>query len=111
MNEEEFGFSNALAWSADSKTLSWIRYDESKVRTYTLQLFKGAYPTLNQYNTYPGEYSYKYPKAGEENSTVTAWSYNLSNGAVRKYDCLWLLMDISHASKQLMMRIVLFFIL
>lgn len=86
VNEEEFGFSNALAWSADSKTLSWIRYDESKVRTYTLQLFKGAYPTLNQYNTYPGEYSYKYPKAGEENSTVTAWSYNLSNGAVRKYD-------------------------
>ena len=30
VNEEEFGFSNALAWSADSKTLSWIRYDESK---------------------------------------------------------------------------------
>lgn len=34
VNEEEFGFNNALAWGADSKTLSWIRYDESKVKTY-----------------------------------------------------------------------------
>ena len=34
VNEEEFGFNNALAWSADSKTLSWIKYDESEVKKF-----------------------------------------------------------------------------
>ena len=86
VNEEEFGFNNALAWSADSRTLSWIRYDESKVKTYSLQLFKGSHPAFNKYETYPGEYSYKYPKAGEDNSQVSAWAYSLGDGSVRKYD-------------------------
>lgn len=86
VNEEEFGFNNALAWSADSKTLSWIRYDESKVKTYSLQLFQGARPMLTNYRTYPGLYSYKYPKAGEDNSVVTAWSYSLDNGKTLKYE-------------------------
>ena len=49
VNEEEFGFNNALAWSADSKTLSWIRYDESKVKTYSLQMFEGAKPAFKNY--------------------------------------------------------------
>ncbi len=86
VNEEEFGFNKALAWSADSKTLSWIRYDESKVKTYSLQLFQGARPTFNDYRTYPGLYSYKYPKAGEDNAIVTAWSYSLISGKTLKYD-------------------------
>ena len=59
VNEEEFGFNNALAWGADSKTLSWIRYDESKVKTYSLQMFEGAKPTFKKYEVYPGDYSYK----------------------------------------------------
>ena len=86
MNEEEFGFNNALAWSADSKTLSWIRYDESEVKSYTLQFYKGSHPAYDMFDIYPGDYSYKYPKAGEANSKVSAWSYSLSNGTVRKYD-------------------------
>ena len=86
VNEEEFGFNNALAWSADSKTLSWIKYDESQVKTYTLQFYKGSHPTFEQFAIYPGDYNYKYPKAGEANSKVSAWSYNLSDGKVRKYD-------------------------
>lgn len=55
VNEEEFGFNNAIAWSADSRTLSWIRYDESGVKTYSLQIFAGMYPTNEQYKVYPGE--------------------------------------------------------
>ena len=86
VNEEEFGFNNALAWSADSKTLSWIKYDESKVKSFTLQFYKGSHPTFEMFDIYPGDYSYKYPKAGEANSKVSAWSYNLTDGAVRKYD-------------------------
>lgn len=85
VNEEEFSFNNALAWSADSKTLSWIRYDESNVKTYSLQLFKGSDPELDEYSDYPGLYSYKYPKAGQDNSKVSAWRYDLASGSTMQY--------------------------
>lgn len=85
VNEEEFGFNNALAWSSDSRFLSWIRYDESRVKTYSLQLYKGLEPERKEYATYPGEYSYKYPKAGEQNSTVSAWSYDTESAQTRRY--------------------------
>ena len=80
MNEEEFGFNKAFAWNADGTALSWIRYDESKVKTYSLQLFCGQKPALKQYADYPGEYSYKYPKAGQDNSEVSLWSYDVKAG-------------------------------
>lgn len=78
--EEEFTFNKAFAWNADGTSISWIRFDESKVKTYSLQMFKGSHPELKENAIYPGEYSYKYPKAGEDNSVVTAWSYNLKDG-------------------------------
>ncbi len=83
--EEEFGFNNALAWSADGKSLSWIRFDESAVKTFSLQSYKGASPVRSQYEVYPGEYSYKYPKAGEDNSKVSVWSYRLADGRTVQY--------------------------
>lgn len=85
VNEEEFSFNNALAWGADSKTISWIRYDESNVKTYSLQMFKGENPAMDEYADYPGLYSYKYPKAGQENSKVSALSYNLETGKTTTY--------------------------
>ena len=85
VNEEEFSFNNALAWGADSKTLSWIRYDESNVKTYSLQLFKGEEPERKEFFDYPGLYSYKYPKAGQENSKVSAWCYNITTGKTIGY--------------------------
>ena len=78
--EEEFAFNRAFAWNADGSSISWIRFDESKVKTYSLQLFKGLNPELTENTVYPGEYSYKYPKAGEDNSKVTAWSYDMRSG-------------------------------
>lgn len=80
VNEEEFGFNRAFAWNSDGTSISWIRYDESKVKTYSLQLFQGAKPALSQYADYPGEYSYKYPKAGQDNSVVSLWTYQLATG-------------------------------
>ena len=85
VNEEEFSFNNALAWDASSKTISWIRYDESNVKTYSLQLFRGAEPEMDEFSDYPGLYSYKYPKAGQENSKVSALCYNLSTGKTISY--------------------------
>ncbi len=84
VNEEEFGFSRALTFNADGTMLCWIRYDESKVKTYSLQLFRGEKPEHNEYADYPGTYSYKYPKAGQDNSTVTAWSYEVKTHKVRQ---------------------------
>lgn len=81
--EEEFSFNRAFAWNADGSSIGWIRFDESQVKTYSLQMFQGAKPTRNEYATYPGEYSYKYPKAGEDNSKVSLWSYSLKDGKTR----------------------------
>jgi len=79
VNEEEFSFNCAYAFNADGTMLCWVKYDESKVKTYTLQLFKGEKPARMEYAEYPGLYSYKYPKAGEDNSKVSVWSYDIKS--------------------------------
>ena len=84
--EEEFSFNKAFAWNADGTALGWIRFDESKVKTYSLQLFEGAKPARSEFHDYPGEYSYKYPKAGQDNSKVSLWSYDLKNGKTIRLD-------------------------
>ena len=84
VNEEEFGFNSALVFTADGSMLCWIKYDESKVKQYSLQLFKGRSPELTENAIYPGTYSYKYPKAGEENSGVSAWSYDIKSHRIQQ---------------------------
>ena len=78
VNEEEFSFSTSMAFTPDSRHLCWIRYDESGVKTYSLQLFQGLRPQKTEFADYPGEYSYKYPKAGQDNAVVTAWRCDLA---------------------------------
>lgn len=84
VNEEEFGFNSALTFNADGTMICWLRYDESKVKTYSLEMYKGMKPTKEEYDTYPGFYSYKYPKAGEDNSTVSAWSYDIKSHKINR---------------------------
>lgn len=84
VNEEEFGFNSALTFNADGTMICWLRYDESKVKTYSLEMYKGMKPTKEEYDTYPGLYSYKYPKAGEDNSTVSAWSYDIKSHKINR---------------------------
>lgn len=84
VNEEEFGFNSALTFNADGTMICWIRYDESKVKTYSLEMYKGMKPAKEEYDTYPGSYSYKYPKAGEDNSTVSAWSYDIKSHKINR---------------------------
>ena len=79
VNEEEFGLSRALTFNADGTMLCWIKYDESKVKQYSLQFFKGSKSERMENATYPSSYSYKYPKAGEENSRVSAWSFDIKS--------------------------------
>jgi dipeptidyl-peptidase-4 len=77
--EEEFSFAQAFYWSPDGKKLAYHRFDESNVRQYTMQKWnKGA--------LYPEDYVFKYPKAGESNSVVEIWIYDLASGKKVKAD-------------------------
>lgn len=76
--EEEFGFKKAYQWSPDGKYIAYIKFNESRVKQYTLIKYAGEEPHLAQYELYPGLYTYKYPKAGEDNSIVSVHIYNVS---------------------------------
>lgn len=84
VNEEEFGFNTALAFNADGTMICWIRYDETAVPEYSLQMYRGQKPDRKEYAVYPGLYSYKYPKAGQKNSSVSVLSYDIQSKQTRK---------------------------
>lgn len=73
--EEEFGFTKAFFWSPDGNKIAFYRFDESKVKEYTLTKYGKLYPEL---------YTYKYPKAGEDNSVVDIYVYDLTTGKTVK---------------------------
>ncbi len=76
--EEEFGFNQAYAWSPDSRTIAFYRFDESRVKQYLMNRFDGQ--------LYPTVYAFKYPKAGEENAVVTIHAYDLASGRTQAID-------------------------
>ena len=75
--EEEFGFSKAFEWSPDSKFLAFIKFNETEVPMFNIPMYQGQKPALKEYELYPGNTSYKYPKAGEKNSVVSVRIYDL----------------------------------
>ncbi len=75
--EEELGLSKAFCWSTDSKKIAFMKFDESKVKEMNLTVYG---------ELYPAEATYKYPKAGEDNSIVTVWVYNVSASKTTKVD-------------------------
>lgn len=84
--QEEFGILNSLCWSADGKTLAFIRWDESEVPMYSMTMYEGDCRPDSTRALYPGSYDYKYPVAGEKNSVVTVWSYNVDSGKLTRLD-------------------------
>ena len=84
VNEEEFGHSRAMVFTADSKQLVWVRYDESKVRQYSMPLYQGKAPAYDEYAEYPGAYTYKYPVAGADNAQCTVWSFDIASRQTRQ---------------------------
>ena len=69
--EEEFGLVRSFKWSNDSKHIAYYKFDESKVKEFSMDLFKGG--------LYPTQEVFKYPKAGEDNSYLSLHLYNLNN--------------------------------
>ena len=42
-------------------------------------MFMGSHPAMKAYEVYPGAYTYKYPKAGEDNAIVSVWAYDIQS--------------------------------
>ena len=82
--EEEFSTNCSMVFSADSRQIVWIRYDESAVKQYSMQIFKGLDPERSEYAEYPGDYTYKYPVPGQVNSKVSVHSYDIQSHQTRK---------------------------
>lgn len=83
VNEEEFSTNRSFDFSADSKMLAWVRYDESQVPMYDMQMFKGLNPSIETNANYPGAYSYKYPIAGQKNSDIKVMTFDIKNRVTR----------------------------
>ncbi len=73
--EEEFAFVKAFDWSADSKKVAYIRFDESQVPEFSMSMFgKELYPMMQ---------TFKYPKAGEKNALVSLHIYDVNSNGVK----------------------------
>lgn len=70
--EEEYGFERAYEWSGASDAIAYYRFDESRVKNYPMPVYGGK--------LYPDNVTFKYPKAGEENSVVQIKVYRVATG-------------------------------
>nr|WP_285901357.1 S9 family peptidase [Arenibacter sp. TNZ] len=61
--EEEFTFVRAFEWNSDGSKLAFIRFDETKVPEFSMDVYGS--------NLYQTQTVFKYPKAGENNSEVS----------------------------------------
>jgi dipeptidyl-peptidase-4 len=75
--EEEFSITKAYGWSPDSKYIAFLKFNERDVKEFNLTYYGQLYPEL---------FTYKYPKAGEANSHVTAHVLNIRSGKTVKLD-------------------------
>lgn len=84
--EEEFGVTRAYEFSADSRMLAWIRFDESNVGGYNLPFFLTA-PDRDSYSQELVSYRpQQYPTAGAANSKVSVHSFDIKSSVIRDMD-------------------------
>lgn len=69
--EEEFAFVRAFDWSATGTHLAYIKFDESDVPEFSMDVY-GT-------DLYPKQEVFKYPKAGEKNAKVSLQVYDLAS--------------------------------
>ena len=74
--EEEFSFVRAFDWNADSNLIAFIRFDESEVPEFSMDVYGSS--------LYQTQQVFKYPKAGEKNSKVSLHLYDLQAGKLQE---------------------------
>jgi dipeptidyl-peptidase-4 len=75
--EEELDIAKTFFWSPNGKYLTYMRFDESNVKEFSMTIWGELYPET---------YKYKYPKAGEDNSLVEIYVYDTENNKTEKVD-------------------------
>lgn len=68
--EEEFAFVKAFDWNASNDKIGYIRFDETDVPEFSMDVY-------NQ-GLYPVQQTFKYPKAGEKNAVVSLHIYDVN---------------------------------
>ena len=76
--EEEFAFVRAFDWNADGDKIAFIRFDESEVPEFSMDVFGNE--------LYPSKDTFKYPKAGETNATVSLHIYDVASAETKAVD-------------------------
>ncbi len=76
--EEEFAFVRAFAWNSNGSKIAFLRFDETQVPHFSMDVFGQ--------NLYPFQYEFKYPKAGEENATVSLHMYDVPSANISNVD-------------------------
>ncbi|MDB9954601.1 DPP IV N-terminal domain-containing protein [Flavobacteriaceae bacterium] len=68
--EEEFAFVRAFEWNASSNKIAFIRFDETEVPEFSMDIYGTE--------LYQTQEVFKYPKAGEKNAEVSLHFYDLN---------------------------------
>ena len=71
--EEEFAFDNGFQWNGNGTKIAFYRFDEEAVPEFSMDMFSALYPNQNRF---------KYPKAGEANSTVEIFIYDVATNEI-----------------------------
>ena len=75
--EEELELVQGYAWSPDGNKIAYYRFDESQVKEFSMDIFGELYPQQEKF---------KYPKAGEQNSIVNVFVYDIARRENRSVD-------------------------
>lgn len=81
--EEEFTTTNSMCWSPDNLVLCYLKYNETEVPSFSFPLYEGTCNPMKEYALYPGNFTYKYPVAGQQNSEVTLHSYDVETRKIK----------------------------
>ncbi|MBD3635927.1 MAG: S9 family peptidase [Crocinitomicaceae bacterium] len=76
--EEEFSLTKAFYWSPKGTKIAYLKFDESDVKEFTMKYYRD--------DIYPEYYTFKYPKAGEDNSALSLHIYNLADEKTLEVD-------------------------
>jgi dipeptidyl-peptidase 4 len=68
--EEEFGFVRAFDWNSSSTHLAYIKFDETDVPEFSMDVYGKE--------LYPSQEVFKYPKAGEKNAEISLHIYEVA---------------------------------
>jgi dipeptidyl-peptidase-4 len=74
--EEEFAFVRAYEWNADGQKIAFLRFDETAVPEFSMDVYGQA--------LYQTQQVFKYPKAGEQNAVVSLHIYDLNKDLTKE---------------------------